>query len=180
MQTKNSYWLSVLMTLIAIGSPLIMSAENEWIGKWKSDPIKIDTESMIMYLEFNDSGHMTWGFETDNRVPDIGQCVSYISFSGTYEKYGPMFIIQPDQETIKIEIKKLDINKSLADKLGPSSTEILKKSVEKQVSASAKSVFSIYNVGSLIYVTHDDPDETSFIIGDETNAMEINFTRVKK
>ncbi|MDE7135948.1 MAG: hypothetical protein K2N91_04900 [Muribaculaceae bacterium] len=171
MKRKDTFWRFFII-LIAVAIPFAIQAEDKWIGKWRAEPFKVDTESMTMILEFSDSTNMVMGFETDNRIPGVGECLSYISVKGTYNKIGPIFMMDLDEATLDAEIKKLVLkNKSVTP-------DKLKRSMQKMLLANAKSVFSGYDGGMMIYVTVDDPDKMSFIIGDETNAMEMNFTRI--
>lgn len=180
MKNKDIF-VRLLVVIVAIIAPLSLSAEdNKWIGKWKSDPIQVDTETMIMVLEFNDSTNMVMGFETDNKIPNVGQCISYISVNGTYDKIGPIFITHINEQSLTAEIKKLDFDKAFTTKAKAGWIDELKRTMKKQILTNAKSTFSGYDGGTMIYVTHDDPDEMSFIFGDETNAMDLKFTRIKQ
>lgn len=176
---KTSYTLIRLtIALIAFIVPVTIYAEDGWIGEWKSEPIKVDTETLTMILEFNDSTDLLMGFETDNRIPDIGQCVSYISVNCTYDKYGPVFITHVDEKSLHVEIKKLEFDETFTDKMNVEQVAELKNSFKKQILTNAERTFAGYDGGMMIYVTHDDPDVMSFIFGDETNCMELKFTRM--
>lgn len=180
MKLKIALLHKIMIVLIAIIIPITLYAEDKWIGKWKSDPIQVDTETMTMVLEFNDSTNLTMGFETDNKIPNVGQCISYISVNGTYDKIGPIFITHIDEPSLNAEIKKLDFDKAFTDKAKSGWIEELKKSMRKQILTNAKGTFAGYDGGTMIYVTHDDPNVISFIFGDETNAMDLKFTRIIK
>lgn len=168
----------MMIAFIAIIIPCSLYAQDKWIGKWKSEPIQVDTETMTMSLEFNDSTNMIMGFETDNTIPKVGQCFSYISVSGTYDQIGPIFITHIDEQSLKVEIKKLDFDKTFKELAKPGEVDELKKSMKKQFLINAKRTFAGYDGGTMIYVTHDDPTEMSFIIGDELNAIDLKFIRI--
>lgn len=176
-QKFNCHIIVVILIIFVI--PISLFAEDEWVGKWKSDPIQVDTETMTMFFEFNDSTSMVMGFETDNTIPNVGQCVSYISVNGTYDKIGPIFITHIDEQSLNAEIKKLDLDKAFTKIATSEWGEELKKKMKKQILINAKSTFAGYDGGTMIYVTHEDPNEISFIFGNESNAMDLKFTRIK-
>lgn len=126
MKRKDTLW-KFLIIFIAVVIPIALYAEDKWIGKWKSDPIEVDTETLTMIFEFKDSTNMTMGFETDNKIPNVGQCISYISVNGTYDKIGPIFITHIFEQSLKAEIKKLDLEKTFTDKAKSAWVEELKK-----------------------------------------------------
>jgi hypothetical protein len=169
-----------LIIFIAVVIPIALYAEDKWIGKWKSDPIEVDTETLTMIFEFKDSTNMTMGFETDNKIPNVGQCISYISVNGTYDKIGPIFITHIFEQSLKAEIKKLDLEKTFTDKAKSAWVEELKKAMNKQILTNAKNTFAGYDGGTMFYVTHDDPDVMSFIFGDGANAMDLKFKRINQ
>lgn len=179
MKHKDILW-KFLIIFIAVVIPIALYAEDKWIGKWKSDPIVVDTETLTMIFEFKDSTNLTMGFETDNRIPNVGQCISYISVNGTYDKIGPIFITHIFEQSLKAEIKKLDLEKTLTDKAKSAWVEELKKRMNKQILTNAKNTFAGYDGGTMIYVTHDDPNVMSFIFGDEANAMDLKFKRMNQ
>lgn len=180
MKLKDVLFHKIIIALIAIIIPISLYAEDKWIGKWKSVDIQEDTETMTMFLEFNDSTNMTMGFETDNTIPNVGQCISYIYVSGIYSKIGPIFITHIDEQSLNVDIKKLEFDKAFTDKSEAGWVEDLKNSMKKQILTNAKGIFAGYDGGTMIYVTHDDPNEMSFIFGDETNAMDLKFTRINQ
>lgn len=169
----NNKFRKLLFAMAAIASTCFAYAEDEWIGRWASEPIHVDTETLTLIYEFKDSTNMVMAFETDNMIPNVGECVSYISATGTYEKIGPIFVTSIDQSTLKAEIKKLVI-----DKAPESLVEQVKSTMTKKILNEAKSTFSGFDVGTMIYVNTDNPNELLFILGDETNAMELRFNRM--
>lgn len=179
MKRKDTFG-KFLIIFIAVVIPIALYAEDKWIGKWMSDPIKVDTETLTMIFEFKDSTNMTMGFETDNIIPNVGQCISYISVNGTYDKIGPIFITHIFEQSLKAEIKKLDLEKTFTDKAKSAWVEELKKTMNKQILTNAKNTFAGYDGGTMIYVTHDDPNVMSFIFGDEANAMDLKFKRMNQ
>lgn len=66
-----------------------------------------------MVLEFNDLTNMTMGFETDNKIPTVGQCISYISVNGTYDKIGPILITHIDEQSLNAKSRNLILTKLL-------------------------------------------------------------------
>lgn len=176
---KKDILARIIVALVAL-IPVSVHAEDKWIGKWLSDSIQVDTETMTMILEFKDSTNMAMGFETDNNIPNVGQCISYISVNGTYEKIGPIFITHIDEKSLKAEIKRLHFDKAFKEKAGAAWIDEFKKSMKVQILTNAKNTFAGYDGGTMIYVTHDDPNVFSFIFGDETNAMDLKFTRINQ
>lgn len=120
-----------IIVLVASVIPISLHAEEKWIGKWKSYPIQEDTETTTMEFEFNDSTNMVMGFETDNTMPNVGQCISYVSVSGTYDKLGPIFITHIDETSLKVEIKKLNFDKAFTKMISSAGVEELKKSMKE-------------------------------------------------
>lgn len=177
MKHKDSVW-KFLIILVTVVITITLHAEDAWIGKWKSDPIQVDTETMTMIFEFKDSTNMVMGFETDNIINNVGQCISDISVNGTYEKIGPIFITHIDEKSLKAEIKRLHFDKAFKEKAGAAWIDEFKKSMKTQILTNAENTFTGYDGGTMIYVTHDDPNVFSFIFGYETNAMDLKFTRI--
>lgn len=169
----------IFTLLITLSSPLI--AQTDLIGSWKSKSMKEGTETVFMELTFKDSVNMQMAFVTDNNIPNVGRCLSRISVYGTYNFVGPIFLTEINKKTLNVKIIKLELAGDMAKKTPANMIPMLKTQLKQQISQSAISLFSNYDVGSMIYVTHEGTNDViSFIMGDETNAVDMEFTRIKK
>ena len=159
-----------ILTIMFIMPSLSLCAQSHLIGTWQSKEMKEGTETVIMELTFKDSTNLEMAFVTDNKIPNVGRCLSKISVLGTYNFIGPMFFS---------EIKK-ELYGELAKKASQDMKSKLKGYLKKEIERSAVSLFSAYDGGSMIYVTHEGTDDViSFIMGDENNAVDMEFTRKK-
>lgn len=144
-------------------------AESEWMGRWQTDPIIEGTEKVIMEYDFKSDSIMSMSFFTDNQIAGVGRCVSEVSMNGRYKKIGPIFIVSLSQGTLKVKLLKFVA-------YGRNSSAYEGKIV-KQIENTVKPLFAGFENVSMIYVTHDNPDVISFIIGDTSNAMDMKFHR---
>lgn len=168
----------IVPLLIMFCFPLV--AQTDLIGAWKSKSIKEGTETVYMELTFRDSVNMQMAFVTDNRIPNVGRCLSRISVQGTYKLVGPIFLTEIIKKSLNIRILKLELAGDMAKNTPTSMIPKLKEQLKQQISQSAMSLFSNYDGGSMIYVTHKDKNDViSFIMGDETNAIDMEFSRIK-
>lgn len=145
-------------------------AENEWYGRWQSDPMTFDNETMVIEYDFKNDSELTMSFVTDNRIPKVGRCVSRISLDGSYSKVGPIFIVNIDQETLNIEVIEFQtVGKSISE-----------YEIRQELRKNIASMLPGFDNVSMIYVTHEDSEDISFIYGDEKDAMEIEFHKPQK
>jgi len=172
---KFSRWLLTLL-FVAMSSTLL--AQKNLTGRWLSKSINEGTEEMKMEFIFKDSVKMEMAFITDNKIPNVGRCLSRISIQGTYEFAGPLFFTEIDNNTLNVKIQKLELAGELAKSTPPNMIPTLKEALQQQMIQSAIALFAGYDGGSMIYVSHTGRDDVfSFIIGDEKNAMDLEFTR---
>jgi len=165
---------------VALCMTLPLMAEKSLIGKWQSVPQTAGMEKVVEIIHFQDESHLELSFVTDKNIPHIVQIVSTISIDGTYQMYGPMLFVKLKQPSVRVTVDKLELSetyvKSLPSGIG---MDEAKKIVHEQVLEQSKLMFIGQDELSMIYVTHDDADIISFIIGNEQNAKEIEFHRVK-
>lgn len=162
---KTYRYILSLFCAVLIGIPAF--AENEWLGNWQSEPMIEDNEKMILEYNFKDDSNLTMSFITDNHAPNIGRCVSRITVDGSYNKIGPMFFVSLENETIEIEILKLLTT----------GRHISESEMKQIIRKNAETLFSGFDDVRMIYVTHENSDEISFVFGDEGNSMEMEFHR---
>lgn len=168
---KSKKLYSFLVTFfyaLIIAMPVF--AENEWYGKWQSDPMTFDNETVVMEYDFKNDSELTMSFITDNKMSNVGRCVSRISLDGSYNSVGPIFFVSLDSETLRIEIIKLKT----------AGNSISESAIRQEIRKNAVPLCSGYDNVGMIYVTHEDSEDISFIYGDENNAMEIEFHRPQK
>ena len=169
-----------ILTIMFIMSSLSLCAQSHLIGTWQSKEMKEGTETVIMELTFKDSTNLEMAFVTDNKIPNVGRCLSKISVLGTYNFIGPMFFSEIKKETLNVKIVKMELYGELAKKASQDMKSKLKGYLKKEIERSAVPLFSAYDGGSMIYVTHEGTDDViSFIMGDENNAVDMDFTRKK-
>lgn len=178
---RRTEMLSFLFIVLFLAVSPAVFAQKDLIGKWQSNSISVGTESMKMELMFKDSVHMEMAFITDNRIPNVGRCLSRMSIQATYQFVGPYFLTEIEHSTLATKILNLELSDEMKKKTPPSMIPSLKASLNKQMKQTAVALFAGYDGGSMIYVSHKDTDDVfSFIIGDENNAMDMEFTRMKK
>lgn len=162
--------LVVIMSFLLCFITNNVYARSEWLGKWQSEPIKEGTETAILEYHFKNDSVMSMSFVTDNHIVGVGRCVSKCSIKGTYSKYGPFFEVSLDPNTLNVSLLNFVAI----------STSATKNQILSQLRTMAKTMFDGYDNVRMIYVTHDSPDIISFIYGDESNAMEMEFHRSNK
>ena len=151
---------------------LKMSAQSAWLGKWITDPMEEGTEKMIMEFDFKNDTEMSVAFYTDNKKSGLGRCVSKVSANGTYTAIGPLFFMSIDSKSVNVEILKLTLDNS--------HIKVTKSAIAQQIKATASILFANFEDVEMVYVTHDDPNVISFIIGDEQHAEDMEFHRPEK
>lgn len=165
MNINTNHRILFLVCAILIAIPAF--AENEWFGNWQSELMTENNETMILEYDFKNGSELTMSFITDNQTPNIGRFVSRITIDGSYNKIGPLFFVSLDNETIEIEILKLL----------STGRHISESEMKQTIRKNAEPLLSGFDDVRMIYVTHENPDEISFIFGDEGNVMEMEFHR---
>lgn len=145
-----------------------LSAQNAWFGEWQSEPLVEGTEKVIIEFNFSNDTTMMMSLITYNNVVGAGSCISRMSISGTYEKYGPLFDVNLDQESIDVSVLKY---------LTHQGKRLYKGLFLHEIQSRAESIFSNIDEILMVLVTHENHDEISFVIGNENQAAEINFHR---
>lgn len=169
-----------LILLVSLFFVLPMMAEKSLIGRWQSEPINEGTEKAVEELTFIDSTHLELAFITDNNDPMTGRMVTRMSVKATYQAWGPMFFVKLDLPTVKTKIEKLELTDAFKASMPAGySMEDTKKLLQQQAHQQAKLMFSMTEEFSMIYITHEENDTISFIIGDENDAMDLVFHRMK-
>ena len=158
--------LAILLSLFVISS-INLFAQSEWLGKWQTDPMAEGTEKVIMEYYFQNDSIMSMTFFTDNQISGVGRCVSRVSMDGNYNKIGPLFLVSLDQRSLNVSLLKYDT-------YGRNSSGS-EKQIIKQIENTVKPMFANFEDVRMIYVTHDNPDTISFILGDESNAIDMEF-----
>ena len=156
----------ILISLFVISS-INLFAQSEWLGKWQIDPIAVGNEKVIMEYYFQNDSIMSMTFFTDNQISGVGRCVSRVSMDGSYNKIGPLFFVSLNQRSLNVSILKYDT-------YGRNSSGS-EKQIIKQIENMVKPMFANFEDVRMIYVTHDSPDTISFILGDESNAIDMEF-----
>lgn len=156
----------ILLFLFVILS-LNLSAQSEWLGKWQTDPIAEGTEKVIMEYYFQNDSIMSMTFFTDNQIPGVGRCVSRVSMDGSYSKIGPLFFVSLKQRSLNVSLLKFVT-------YGKNSS-VSERQIIKQIENSVKPMFAGFEDVMMTYVTHNSPDTISFILGDESNAIDMEF-----
>lgn len=159
----------ILFLSIFVFSSLKLYAQSEWFGEWQTDPIEEGTEKIIMEYYFKNDSIMSMSFVTDNQIAGVGRCISNISVDGRYNKIGPLFFISLNQESLKVTLLKFVAYEKNAS--------IIEEEIIKQIKNKAKPMFDNFEDVRMIYVTHDSPDTISFVLGDESNATEMEYHR---
>lgn len=167
MNTNIKTYHRIISLFFALLIVIPAFAENEWFGHWQSEPMTEDNETFILEYDFKDDSKLSMSFITDNQIYNVGRCVSRITIDGSYNKIGPMFFVSLENETIEIEILKLQTT----------GRHISESEMKQTIRKNAEPLFSGFDDVGMIYVTHEKPDEISFIYGDEGNAMEMEFHR---
>lgn len=153
-------------------SSLHLFAQSKWLGKWQTDLIAEGTEKVVMEYYFKNDSVMSMNFITDNQIAGVGRCISNVSIDGRYDKIGPMFFISLNQESLKVNLLKfVTYGKD---------TSVSEEQIVEQIENTAKPMFASFEDVRMVYVTHDSPDTISFILGDESNATEIEYHRPTK
>ena len=127
------------------------------------------TEKVIMEYYFQNDSIMSMTFFTDNQISRVGRCVSSVSMDGSYNKIGPLFFVSLNQGSLKVSLLKFDT-------YGRNSSGS-ERQIVKQIENTVKPMFANFEDVRMIYVTHDSPDTISFILGDESNAIDLEFHR---
>lgn len=167
MNTKCARWMRIITSICFLIISIPLCADNAWIGRWQAEPIIEDNEICILEYDFKNDSILTMSFITDNQIPNVGRCVSKITIDGTYFNLGQFFFVSLDQNTLNVEILKFYSKDSA----------ITEKSAKQSIRENAEPLFSGYDNVMMIYITHENPDEISFIVGDENNAMELKLHR---
>ena len=128
-----------------------------------------ETEKVIMEYYFQNDSIMSMTFFTDNQISRVGRCVSSVSMDGSYNKIGPLFFVSLNQGSLKVSLLKFDT-------YGRNSSGS-ERQIVKQIENTVKPMFANFEDVRMIYVTHDSPDTISFILGDESNAIDLEFHR---
>lgn len=164
-----------LLLLAFLVIPTVVCAQTNLIGQWQSQKIQEGTEELTIEFSFKDSVHMEMAFVTDNQVPQVGRLVSRIAVLGSYLFLGPLCFLQIEKESISVEIIKIKLN-SGAGTISENEKEKLKEYILKKVGP----LFDSFSNTMMIYVSKEnDENAFSFIIGNEENAMNLEFTRKK-
>ncbi len=123
-----------------------------------------------MEYYFQNDSVMSMSFVTDNQIAGVGRCVTNISMDGRYNKIDPIFFVSLNQESLKVSLLKFVTygkNPSVSER------QIIIKHIENTV----KPMFANFEDVMMIYVTHNSPDTISFILGDESNAIDMEYHR---
>lgn len=156
----------ILLSLYVISS-INLFAQSEWIGKWQTHPMTEGTEKVIMEYYFQNDSIMSMTFFTDNQIPGVGRCVSRVSMDGSYSKIGPLFFVSLNQRSLNVSLSKFVT-------YGKNSS-VSERQIIKQIENSVKPMFAGFEDVMMTYVTHNSPDTISFILGDEINAIDMEF-----
>lgn len=162
---KSAFILLYLLLIFSNG----IYAQSEWIGKWQTAPMVEGTEKVIMEYYFKNDSIMSMTFFTDNQIAGVGRCVSSVSMDGNYNKIGPLFFVSLNQRSLNVSLLKFVT-------YGKNSS-VSERQIIKQIENTVKPMFAGFEDVRMIYVTHDTPDTISFILGDESNAIDMEFHR---
>ena len=159
--------MRIVVLLYTLVISITLYASNDWLGRWQTDPISVDNETLVMEYDFKNDTSLSMCFFTDNWIPTVGRCVSKVTIDGIYQSVGPIFFVSLDDKSLNVEILKLYTKDS----------GIKEKYIEKYIRENAEPLFSGYDNVRMIFVTHENTDEISFIYGDVGNAMNMDFHR---
>lgn len=112
---------------------------------------------------------MSMTFFTENLIAGMGRCVSRVSMDGSYNKIGPLFFVSMIQRSLNVSLLKYDTH-------GRNSS-VSEKQIVKQIEDTIKPLFTNFEDVMMIYVTHESPDTISFILGDDSNTLDLEFHR---
>ena len=145
--------------------------EPKVIGRWVTEPMLEENEKVIIEYVFEKPESLTMNFYTENYIKGTGYCLSRTAVYFSCNFLGPLCLCELKDKPYNVEIVKfwLEANGSEA---------IERINAKNMIEAQMKQMLSAYEDGvSMIYITIDDPDKIAFVIGDEADAMELNFTR---
>lgn len=161
------FFLILLSLLFFIN--INLHAQSEWLGKWQTDPIAEGTEKVVLEYYFKNDSIMSMTFFTDNQIPGEGRCVSEVSMDGRYDKIGPLFFFSLNQGSLNVSLLRFVA-------YGKNSS-VSERQIIKQIENTVKPLFANFEDVMMVYVTHESPDTISFILGDENNAIDMEFHR---
>lgn len=162
----------VIFLSMFVFSSFKLYAQSEWLGKWQTDPIVEGVEKIIMEYYFKNDSAMSMSFVTDKQISGVGRCISRVSIDGKYDKIGSLFFICLNQNTIKVSLLRFVTYAKNAS--------VSKKQIIKHIENTVKPMFANFKDVRLIYVAHDSPDTISFVLGDESNAIDMEYHRPTK
>jgi len=172
---------NLFLTIAAMMLLVSASAQANLTGRWQSQQITEDTERLTVEFLFKDSVNMEMAFITENRMPNIGLCLSRIAVQGTYSFVGPFFFPSVDSKTVAVKIEKLELDKALANKTTPTMRKDFEKMLEMQMLETAISLFESFDGSYMLYASHEDTkDSFTFILGDENDAIALVMNRIDK
>lgn len=171
---------NLFLTIAAMMFLVSASAQSNLTGRWQSQKITEDTEQLAVEFFFKDSVNMEMSFVTENRMPNIGFCLSRVTVQGTYCFVGPLFFPTVDNNTVSVKIEKLELDEALTNKTTPTMRKDFEKMLEKQMLETAVPLFENLDGSYLLYVSHEGTEDSfTFILGDENDAIELVMDRIK-
>ena len=171
----------LFLTIVAMMLLVSASAQVDLTGRWQSQQITEDTERLTVEFLFKDSVNMEMAFVTEERVPNVGLCLSRITVQGSYSFIGPLFFPSVDSNTVAVKIEKLELDEALANKATPTMRKDFEKMLETQMLEIAIPLFENVDGSYMLYVSHEDTEDSfTFILGDENNAIALFMNRINK
>lgn len=171
---------NLFLTIAAVMLLVSASAQANLTGRWQSQQITEDTEQLTVEFLFKDSVNMEMAFVTENRVPNVGLCLSRITVQGSYSFVGPFFFTSVDSNSIIVKIEKLELDKALANKTTPTMRKDFEKMLEKQMLDTAIPLFENVDGSYMLYVSHEDTEDSfTFILGNENDSIALVMNRIK-
>lgn len=124
---------------------------------------------------------MEMAFVTEERVPNVGLCLSRITAQGSYSFVGPFFFPSIDSNTVAVKIEKLELDEGLTNNTTPTMRNDFEKMLETQMLETAVPLFENVDGSYMLYASHEDTEDSfTFILGDENNAIALVMNRINK
>lgn len=148
---------------------------NDLIGKWRSEAIRYDDATLIIFMQFDESQNFSIEFETEYDIPEINSISSYVTAVGRYTSTGSTF--RPDlEERVKTDISDIVVKKNALKDKEPNFLDKVNSRLNSEMHSKLDYLFDTIDLKDLKYY---HPEEDRMVV--EINyplKKEVRFQRL--
>ena len=156
---------------------ILPERDENLIGKWRSEAIREDNASLIIFFEFKDSGDMVVEFNTEYDFPDVGTVQSLVKVTGEYLIENGTFYSDLNDKGVTVDISEMTLKVQSEDDIDRSVFDQINAQIKADLNKRVNYIFNNIDYQNVPYRFLED-DKMTVEIPDEYRPLKLKFQRV--